>query len=62
MLCILALSLTASVLMPSSKTIAMMVIIPKLAESKALQQDIPELYDLALKSLKEQITPKTPSK
>lgn len=47
---------------PSSSTIAMMVIIPKLAESKAVQTDLPDLYDLAIKALKEQITPKAPSK
>jgi len=43
---------------PSSKTIAMMVIIPKIADSKAVQQDLPEIYDLAIKALKEQLTPK----
>jgi len=45
-------------LTPTSKTIAMMVIIPKIVDSKVVQQDLPEIYDLALKALKEQLTPK----
>ena len=45
-------------LTPSSKTIAMMVVIPKIVDSKVVQQDLPEIYDLALKALKEQLTPK----
>lgn len=40
----------------------MMVVIPKLAESKVVQQDLPEVYDLALKALKEQLTHKEESK
>lgn len=54
MICVCAIFDT---LMPSSKTIAMMVVIPKLAESKAIQQDLPDVYDLAVKALKEQLAP-----
>lgn len=43
---------------PSSKTIAMMVVIPEITHSKAVEKDLPELYDLAMKALKEQLAPK----
>lgn len=42
-------------LIPSSKTIAMMVAIPAIANSEPIQKDIPELYQLAKEALKEQI-------
>ena len=42
-------------LMPSSKTIAMMYVLPRIAESKAVQTDLPELYEAAMAALKEQI-------
>jgi len=42
-------------LMPSSKTIAMMVAIPAIANSEPIQKDLPELYQLAKEALKEQI-------
>lgn len=45
-----------SALIPSSRTIAMMVVIPRLTESKAVQTDLPELYDIAIKTLKDQFT------
>ena len=48
----------ANTFVPSSKTIAMMVIIPKIAESSVVKQDLPDLYDIAIKTLKEQLTPK----
>lgn len=41
---------------PSSKTIAMMVVIPAITNSEAVQKDLPEIYDLAVKSLKESLT------
>lgn len=37
---------------PSSNTYAMMVVIPAIANSKAVQRDIPELYDIAIEALK----------
>lgn len=52
------LSLAMTVLLPSSKTIAMMVVIPKIAESKVIQQDLPDIYNAAIKSLKEQLAEK----
>lgn len=42
-------------LIPSSKTIAMMVAIPAIANSEPIQKDLPELYQLAKDALKEQI-------
>lgn len=45
-----------SVLIPTSKTIAMMVIIPEIAHSKVVQQDLPDIYNAAVKSLKDQLS------
>lgn len=42
-------------LVPSSKTIAMMVAIPAIANSEPIQKDLPELYQLAKEAMKEQI-------
>jgi hypothetical protein len=53
---ILAAGLAA--LLPSSNTIAMMVIIPKIAESKVLQQDLPDIYNAAVQALKDQLQKK----
>lgn len=39
-------------LIPSSNTIAMMVVIPQIAESKMVQKDLPELYNAAVEALK----------
>ena len=46
------------ILIPSSSTIAMMVVIPKIAESKAIQQDLPDIYELAIKTLKDELQKK----
>lgn len=46
------LSYAALTLVPSSNTIAMMVVIPKIAESKAIQQDLPDIYNAAVEALK----------
>jgi hypothetical protein len=42
-------------LIPSSKTIAMMIIIPEIAHSKVVQQDLPDIYNAAVKALKDQL-------
>ncbi len=52
------LSYTASCFLPSSKTIAMMVALPAIANSEPIQKDLPELYQLAKDALKEQIAGK----
>ena len=53
--CILIISSISFALMPSSKTIAMMYVLPRIAESKAVQTDLPELYEAAMAALKDQI-------
>lgn len=42
----------ASFIIPRSNTIAMMVVIPEIAKSKAIQADIPDLYNAAVNALK----------
>jgi len=54
--------LSLAVLTPSSKTIAMMVVIPAIANSEVIQKDVPELYSLAIDALKENLTQKEESK
>jgi basic membrane lipoprotein Med (substrate-binding protein (PBP1-ABC) superfamily) len=46
-------------LMPSSKTIAMMVVIPAIVNSEPIQKDLPDLYRLGVDALKEQIKPES---
>lgn len=43
----------AFALIPSKSDLALIYVVPKLAESKVIQQDVPEIYDLAIKALKE---------
>jgi hypothetical protein len=43
------------VVVPDSKDYAMIKVIPRLVNSKAIQVDAPELYDIAIKALKEKI-------
>ena len=51
-----------STFLPTPNTIAMMVVIPKITESKVIQTDVPEIYNAAIKALKEQITTSPASK
>lgn len=51
-----------SVFIPSSKTIAVMYAVPAIVNSPAVQKDLPELYQMGVSSLKEQLAPKTPAK
>ena len=44
-----------SVFTPSSKTLAMMVVIPEIAHSKVVQQDLPDIYNAAVEALKSQL-------
>lgn len=50
-----AVSILGATLIPDKKTIACMVVLPAIAESRAVQQDLPELYSLAVEALKEQL-------
>lgn len=43
---------------PNSKTIAAMFVLPEIAKSKAIQEDLPEIYDMAIKQLKASISEK----
>lgn len=45
---------------PSSNTIAMMIIVPKIADSKVIQHDLPDVYNAAISALKAAITPVLP--
>jgi len=42
-----------SALMPKSDAVALIYVIPRIAESQAVQQDLPEVYKMAIKKLKE---------
>lgn len=42
-------------LIPSSGTIAAMVVIPAIVESEVIREDIPELYDAAMRTLKSKL-------
>lgn len=44
-----------AMLIPSSKAIAMMVVIPGIANSSVIQKDLPELYTYAVEALKSQL-------
>lgn len=41
--------------LPSSRTIALMYVLPHVAESEAIQRDVPELYRLAVDALKAEL-------
>lgn len=41
-----------SLFLPSSKTIALMVVLPAIEQSKVIQQDLPDIYNLAVEQLK----------
>lgn len=43
------------ILLPDQKGIAMIYIIPKIVESTTVQQDVPELYEIALKVMKKNL-------
>lgn len=57
---ILALFFTIlTVLTPTSKEMAMIYVVPHLAESQVVKQDIPEVYDLGVKALKDWLKKET---
>lgn len=47
---------------PTSDTLAYMVVLPKIVESDVIQEDIPELYDHAVEALKNHLAPNLPKK
>jgi hypothetical protein len=44
-----------SIIIPTEKEIAIMYALPKIINSNVIQKDMPELYDLGLKYLKEEL-------
>ena len=44
---------------PTSKEMAMIYVVPHLAESQVVKQDIPEVYDLGVKALKDWLKKET---
>ncbi len=50
--CFLAILVT---LIPKTKTLAAIIIIPKIANSEAIQKDLPDLYKLGVEKLKESL-------
>ena len=44
-------------LIPTSNTIAMMYVVPRIADSKVVQQDLPDIYNAAVDALKRAIVP-----
>lgn len=55
-------ALTGWTLIPSTKALCAMVVVPAIVNSQAVQKDFPELYDLAMSKLKEQLKPKIEGK
>lgn len=49
------LSVVIYTITPSSNTIAMMVVIPRISESKVIQQDVPDIYNAAVEAIKNQL-------
>lgn len=45
--------------LPSSKEMAMIYVVPHLAESQVVKQDIPEVYELGVKALKDWLNKET---
>ena len=51
-----------SIFLPTSKTVAMMIAIPAIIDSKPVQKDLPDVYNMALEALKNQINSKKETK
>lgn len=46
------------IIMPDSKTVATMIILPSVIESKIVKEDLPDIYNMALDNLKMQFNQK----
>lgn len=55
LLCAAVVAGFAAVLIPSSRTIALMYVLPRVADSDVIQRDMPELYRLAVDALKSEL-------
>lgn len=49
----LILALSGLIFVPTSQEMAMIYVVPRLAESQVIKQDIPEIYDLGMNALKD---------
>lgn len=54
---LLVLACLIRALVPTSTTLACMIVLPEIAASKAIQKDAPELYNIAIEALKKSIIP-----
>ena len=54
-----ALALTIGLFVPTSKEMAMIYVVPHITESQVVKQDIPEVYDLGVKALKDLLKKET---
>ena len=52
-------ALFGNIFVPTSKEMAMIYVVPHLAESQVVKQDIPEVYDLGVKALKDWLKKET---
>lgn len=55
---IIIIGLLGATFIPSSKTVAMMVVIPAIVNSEPIQKDLPELYKIGVEALKESLVSK----
>lgn len=55
-------ALLVAVLLPNKEALAMIYIVPKLAESELIKKDVPEIYDLAVQVLKKNLQASLESK
>lgn len=53
--CLAFVCAACAALTPSSKTLAIMVVAPAIVNSKPIQQDLPEVYSLAVDALKQSL-------
>lgn len=53
------LALFGIIFVPTSKEMAMIYVVPQITESQVIKQDIPEVYDLGVKALKDWLKKET---
>ena len=52
-----SLGVVGTIFTPTSKEMAMIYVVPHIAESQVIKQDIPELYDMGVAALKDWLKP-----
>ena len=53
-------ALLGVIFIPTSKEMAMIYVVPHIAESQVIKQDVPELYDLGINALKDWLKKEQP--